>query len=170
MQMVAELMALSARTAPKGLGEDQIETKIVTGTALQTLADEMEQYGQRQQKINFDRDAKNVRQSDAILLLSLRENKVLGLHCGACGENLCTNLQERQGPEFDGPLCAWKLVDLGIALGSAVKTASMLNADNRIMYRVGVVAKKMGLIEGPIVIGVPISGYAKNIYFDRALD
>ena len=35
------------------------------------------------------------------------------------------------------------------------------------MYRIGVAARKMGLIEGELVIGVPISATGKNIYFDR---
>jgi uncharacterized ferredoxin-like protein len=35
------------------------------------------------------------------------------------------------------------------------------------MYSVGVVAKKMNLIEGNIVVGIPISVTGKSIYFDR---
>ncbi|GBF34064.1 hypothetical protein DCCM_3176 [Desulfocucumis palustris] len=35
------------------------------------------------------------------------------------------------------------------------------------MYRAGVAAKMLGMIEGPIVVGVPISAHSKNIYFDR---
>ncbi len=56
---------------------------------------------------------------------------------------------------------------MGIALGSAVKTASLLNADNRIMYRIGPVAREMGLVEADVVIGIPISATGKSIYFDR---
>lgn len=167
LQMVAELMALSARTAPKCLGQDFVEIKIVSGEDLQKLADEMEQYGRQTGKVNFDRDAAGVRQSAAVLLLSLRENKPLGLNCGACGCDRCDELNGREGSEFVGPLCAWRVLDLGVALGSAVKTASILNADNRVMYRVGVVARRMGLIGGTITIGVPIAGYSKNIFFDR---
>ncbi|MDI3312576.1 MAG: DUF2148 domain-containing protein, partial [Thermoanaerobacterium sp.] len=69
--------------------------------------------------------------------------------------------------EFDGPMCAWRLIDLGIAIGSAVKTASMLNVDNRIMYRIGISAKRLNLIDGEIVVGIPLSATGKNIYFDR---
>jgi uncharacterized ferredoxin-like protein len=35
------------------------------------------------------------------------------------------------------------------------------------MYRVGVVAKRLNIIEGEIVLGIPISARGKNIYFDR---
>jgi uncharacterized ferredoxin-like protein len=31
---------------------------------------------------------------------------------------------------FRGPLCAYRLLDIGIAIGSAEKTASLLNVDN----------------------------------------
>ncbi len=50
---------------------------------------------------------------------------------------------------------------MGIAVGSAVKVASMHNIDNRIMYRVGVLAKKTGLIDADIVIGIPLSASGK---------
>ncbi|HSW35903.1 MAG TPA: DUF2148 domain-containing protein, partial [Candidatus Limnocylindrales bacterium] len=73
----------------------------------------------------------------------------------------------KNGSEFTGPLCAWRLIDLGIALGSAVKTASLFNADNRIMYRIGVAALRKKLITGEIAIGVPLSATGKSIYFDR---
>jgi uncharacterized ferredoxin-like protein len=69
--------------------------------------------------------------------------------------------------EFRGPQCAWRLQDLGIAVGSAVKTLSMLNVDNRIMYRVGVVARKMGLFDCDVSVGIPLSATGKNIFFDR---
>ena len=167
METAAELMAVSARTAPKTAGQDYVEIKVIGGDKIEKLADEMINYGKESKKGNFDRDGENVRSSEQVLLLSLNEADVIGLDCGACGLDKCEELELKSGPEFDGPICAWRLIDLGIALGSAVKTASLLNVDNRIMYRIGVAAKKMGLIEGEIVVGVPISASGKNIYFDR---
>lgn len=167
MLMVAELMVVSARTAPKCLGQDFMGIKIVTGEDLNRLAEAMIRYGQEKEKRNFDRDGDNVRRSDAVLLLSLVDSKPLGLDCGACGHSRCADLKGTEGPEFYGPLCAWRLIDLGIALGSAVKTASLLNVDNRIMYRVGAAARTIGMIEGEVVVGIPISATSKNIYFDR---
>ena len=73
---------------------------------------------------------------------------------------------EHEG-EFQGPQCAYRLLDMGIALGSAVKTASMLNVDNRIMYRASAVAREMGLIDADYVMGIPLSATGKNIFFDR---
>ena len=60
-----------------------------------------------------------------------------------------------------------KLIDLGIALGSAVKVASDLNVDNRIMYSIGLAAKKMNLLEADEIQGIPLSIKGKNIFFDR---
>jgi len=167
VELVAELMALAARTAPKALGHDCLEVKVVTGEALAKLAEEMDRYGRETKKANFDRDADNVRRSGAVLLVALKENKVLGLNCGACGNEQCSALKMREGAEFPGPFCAWRLIDLGIALGSAARTASLLCADSRIMYRVGVAARRTGLIDGHVVLGIPVSAYSKNIYFDR---
>ena len=57
---------------------------------------------------------------------------------------------------------------MGIALGSAVKTASMLNVDNRIMYRIGTVARAMKMVDWDFVMGIPLSATGKNIFFDRS--
>ena len=57
--------------------------------------------------------------------------------------------------------------DMGIALGSAVKTASMLNVDNRIMYRIGTAARAMKMVDWDFVMGIPLSATGKNIFFDR---
>ncbi len=168
MGLVAELMAIAARTAPKTAGKDFIELKVLQGEILQQLAAAMVSYGQETNKKNFDRDAANVSDSEAVLLVGLKNAARAGLNCGACGYSRCTDLEDAcEGPEFAGPICAWRIVDLGIALGSAAKTAGILNADNRIMYRVGVVARKMGIMDAEIIIGIPISATGKNIYFDR---
>jgi uncharacterized ferredoxin-like protein len=56
---------------------------------------------------------------------------------------------------------------MGIALGSAVKMAGILNIDNRIMYRAGVVARQIKLVDWDFVMGIPLSVTGKSIYFDR---
>lgn len=168
LRRVAEMMELSARTAPKTGGRDFIVTRVVTGEDLKRLGAEMKKYGDETGKRNFDRDGRNVADSGALLLIGLRGARDAGLNCGACGNARCAELQEaRLGPEFSGPFCAWRFVDLGIALASAAKTASLLNADNRIMYRVGVLAKKLGIIDADVVVGIPLSATGKSIYYDR---
>ncbi len=169
LQIIADMMAVAARTAPKAKGEDFVEIKVLSGNDLSLLADEMIKYGESSGRPNFDRDGYNVRDSEAVLLLSLLAPVYLGLDCGACGFDTCAEMEAnfKEGPDFNGPLCAWRLVDLGIALGSAAKTASLFNADNRIMYRIGVAALRTGMIKGEIAIGIPISATGKSIYFDR---
>ena len=169
LKTVAGMMALAARTAPKAMGKDYIETKIISGRELKELAAAMIKYGEESGRPNYDRDGENVGDSDAVLLLSLKDSVYLGTNCGACGFASCAemNKQLKKGPEFSGPLCAWRIMDLGIALGSAVKTASLFNADNRIMYRIGVAALREKMIEGELAVGVPLSATGKSIYFDR---
>jgi len=55
----------------------------------------------------------------------------------------------------------------GIALGSAVKHVATHNMDNRIMYSAGVAARRMGLVDWDLAMGVPLAIGAKNIFFDR---
>ena len=168
LKTIAELMAVAARTAPKAAGQDFIKIEVLEGDVLTKLSEAMTEFGTKSDKKNFDRDARNVKDSSAVLLVGLKDAKSTGLNCGACGYDNCQKLpQPTEGPEFKGPQCAYRLIDLGIALGSAVKTASILNADNRIMYRVGVVARQLKLIDADIVIGIPISATGKNLYFDR---
>lgn len=169
VKTVAELMELAARTAPKAAGMDFIVLKVISEEEeIRALAAEMVKYRDEVGKKNFDRDGRNVAASGAVLLAGLRHARTTGLNCGACGYSTCAELVgAREGPEFSGPWCAWRLVDLGIALGSAAKTASLLNVDNRIMYRIGVVARRMGLIDADVVVGIPLAATGKNIYFDR---
>ena len=168
LRIVADMMALAARTAPKSVGKDFVVIRIIEGEAVKALAERMLAYGQQTGKKNFDRDGANVAASDVVVLIGIKDAQPLGLNCGACGVDICEMLPINTcAAEFRGPQCAYRLLDMGIALGSAVKTASILNADNRIMYRAGVVACHMGLIEADFVMGIPLSATGKSIYFDR---
>jgi uncharacterized ferredoxin-like protein len=168
---VAKLMLVSARTAPKSAGIDDILTLIVYGKEKDAIADKMEQIGEERKLEGFKRDAKNVRDSEIIILIGVRGSKSFGLNCGACGYKSCKEFEKankESGEDFLGPTCLFKALDLGIALGSAAKTASMLNVDNRIMYRIGSAARKLKMLsEGTVIIGIPISAKGKSIYFDR---
>lgn len=170
LRNVAELMYLAAKTAPKASGKDFLEIKLLERDEIESLSQGMIKYGKETGKKRFDRDAVNVSKSTIIVLIGLKDAAPGGVNCGACGFDKCEQLKPDKVFEFKGPQCAMRLLDLGIAIGSAVKTAGMLNADNRIMYRIGVVAKKIGLIEADIVMGIPLSCSGKNIYFDRFED
>jgi uncharacterized ferredoxin-like protein len=168
LRIVADLMAIAARTAPKSAGQDYVVTRIVEGEDVQALARAMLAFGERTGKRNFDRDGKNVAASDCVVLIGIKDAQPVRLDCAACGAESCNELliNSTEG-EFRGPNCAFRLLDMGIALGSAVKVASMMNVDNRIMYRAGVVAREMGLIDADYVMGIPLSATGKSIYFDR---
>lgn len=169
IDQVARFMAMSATTAPKSKGEDFVRTRILEGRSIQELAKAMAAFGERTGKKDFDRDGSGVARSQAVLLIGLEKATPLGLNCGACGFVDCKAMQDQpriQG-EFQGPICAFRHLDLGIALGSAVKTASLFNVDNRIMYRIGVVARDLGLVDWEFVMGIPLSVSGKNIFFDR---
>jgi len=167
----SRLMLVSARTAPKSGGVDDILTVIVFGREKEALAQEMDKIAEEKKIEGFTRDAKNLRDSEAAVLIGVRGTRSFGINCGACGYATCSEFDEAQkkaGRDFLGPTCIFKALDLGIALGSAVKTASLLNVDNRIMYRIGTAARRLNLLpEATVIIGIPISAKGKSIYFDR---
>lgn len=169
VDIVAQMMAVAAITAPKTKGENFVEVKIIEGEALQALANGMLAFGEKTGKKNFDRDGKNVAASDAVILIGLQGASTAGLNCGACGYAECSELlaQEPVDEEFRGPICAYRLLDMGIAMGSAVKMASLLNVDNRVMYRVGAAARQLHIVDWDFVMGIPLSVTGKSIYFDR---
>ncbi len=149
---VAELMAIAAKTAPKARGIDNIIIKVLDKKEeLEELAKTMEEMASEYGSF-LARDAKNVRDSDVVVLIGAR----------------VIDLGLKTPPHYKVDLnTVMALVNLGIALGSAVKIASMLNVDNRIMYSIGIAAQKMNIIEADYVLGIPLSAKAKNIYFDR---
>ena len=167
----AELMMMSCRTAPKSGGVDDVETLLVTGNEKDKIAAEMEKIGDERKNDGFRRDADNLKRSEGLLLVGVNGRRSFGLSCGACGHSTCQEFDAAAritGLDFEGPTCVFKSIDLGIALGSAVKMASDLNVDNRIMYRAGTAAKRLGhLSRSSVVMGIPISASGKSIYFDR---
>lgn len=175
VRFVADLMAVSARTAPKAAGQDFIEAKVLTDSEKDALGQDMIRLGKERKIEGFERDGKNVLDSDAVLLVGLLPHTGIGLDCGACGFGSCSGFEEkRKAPreetektDFGEPNCAIRLLDLGIALGSAAKMASEMNVDNRIMYRIGVSARRIGLGESNIIHGIPLSATGKSIFFDR---
>jgi uncharacterized ferredoxin-like protein len=104
--------------------------------------------------------------SDQVILIGIKDADVADLNCSACGEEACIKINTYEG-QFKGPQCALRLLDMGIAIGSAAKTAGMMNVDNRVMYRAGAIARQLDLIDADFVMGIPISATGKSVYFDR---
>lgn len=172
LMQAAKFMLLAARTAPKTAGADDIQTLVVYGEDKDAIADKMDEIAETRKIERFKRDAGNVRDSEAVILIGVTGTKNAGINCGACGYENCEEFEKSQkklGSDFIGATCLFKALDLGIALGSAVKTASLLNVDNRIMYRIGTAALKLKLLpKASAAMGIPISAKGKNIYFDRS--
>ena len=173
--MVAELMALAARTAPKGKGTDTLEICVLAKDECRNLADHLENLGKEKNIGFFIRDAKNIADADACVVIGSRGDTVAGVNCGGCGYATCTDFekawkkQKASKTPFAGPNCVVRMADLGIAIGSAVKTAQIHNVDNRIMYSAGVAARDLQILpkECTVMYVIPLSATGKNIFFDR---
>ncbi len=183
IKTVIDLIAIAVRTAPKSGGIDDIVFEDMTGLR-EEIASEMEKTGKeiavgKEDKelgeaiaLDWKSDAAAVRVSDGLVLIGVDGKKALGVNCGGCGFKDCGEfLRHRdQGPggTMPGPYCAFKLMDLGIALGSAAKTLACHNVDNRLMYKIGVAAVRLKKATAQPLVGIPLSAAGKNIYFDRS--
>jgi len=173
VKTVADLMAIAARTAPKAVGIDSIGIEVVTGKEIAKLAKEMIKIGDAMGVDFFRINGEQVKNSDACVLIGVAGRQALGANCGGCGYPTCTGMakaiktNKSSATAFAGPNCVLKISDLGIAVGSAVKTASIHNVDNRIMFSAGVAALKLGMLKGcSVAYGIPLKASGKNMYFD----
>lgn len=167
---VADLMLAAAKTAPKGSGKNTVRGFVITGTEKDKLAEKMRELSTSYDIPIFNRDANNVDQSLAVVVLGSIQ-KPFGLKaCGMCGFPTCTDMKKGHGR------CVFNVTDLGIALGSAVEIAAKNHIDNRIMYTVGRAAVKLDYFvaageengeEIEIAFGIPLYTGSKSIFFDR---
>lgn len=163
----AARMCTAARTAPKTKGIDSIHTLVLTGEEKDQLADLVVEIGQRDYGPAgsgwFERDAASLRASDAVVLIGTDRRPRGVPHCGFCGFGDCAGCQAAGGT------CAYPLIDLGIALSSAVLAASDCAVDNRMMWSVGKAAAQQPYADSDLAwIAIPLSVSGKNIYFDRS--
>lgn len=160
---VAKLMVTAARTAPKGRGIDNIETRILDGEDKDRLAVEMREIAEQTGESFFARDANNVDASPYVVMIGVRNKPNQLTNCGFCGLGTCGGAREV------GANCAFNITDLGIACGSAVAVASDNRVDSRIMFSAGKAATKIGIFPDSVRVcyGIPISISSKSPYFDR---
>lgn len=149
---VAKLMAISAKTAPKGKGIGNVQVVVLNERGeLEGLADKMDELAEEYGEF-FGRDADNIRNSIAVVLIGC--NKV--------------EFKLKKPKKWPGdPDLIMSVINLGIAIGSAVKTASIHNVDNRVMYSAAIAAQELGFIDSEVVMAIPLSAKDKSIYFDR---
>ncbi len=174
IETVINLMAASAITAPKAGGKDCLEIVALTEPDdLQQIADEMRKYAHNSSKENYwHRDAANAENAQGLLLIGLAGPVTAGYDCGGCGYKTCHDFeQKRELKDFEmgytGPHCIMRMMDIGVALSSAAKAASLLNIDNRVQQRVGAAARALGYINCEVAMGIPISISGKSIFYDR---
>src|SRR5258705_3670491 len=132
---------------------------------------------ERRETIWF-RDADVAEAVDAILFIGLRPDWYPpNYDCGACGYATCaefihaTNALRRESAEleFAGPVCNLRDIDLGIAVGSAAKTATLHSIDCRCQTRVAVAARKLGVITADHAVALSLSMTPKSVGFYRRL-
>ena len=168
IEALARQILTSARTAPKSGGRDDIVTAVAEKQDIPRILDEMKEIAKRGQRYSFfARDAKSLESSDAVLVIGVKGTN-MGLNCGACGMSCAEQAAvEKKTQDYTGPNCAFKLLDLGIALGSAAKATANLSVDARIMFSAGLAAKRLGLIDADVALAMPLSISGKSPYFDR---
>ena len=161
---VARLMAAAARTAPKGKGSDTIVTALLTADEKDRVAKRMEKIAEEEDIPFFQRDANNIYQVPAVLVIGT-SFKPLGVpHCGDCGYADCQACsQEGEGR------CNFNVIDLGIALGSAVSVAAFHRIDNRVMFSCGKAVLELGMMPADVKMAyaIPLSITSKSPFFDR---
>ena len=163
VEQIARLMSVAAITAPKTKGINDIEVKILSSKKMMNLADRMELIGKREGIEFFIRDAKNVRDSIAIVLIGARKIQAGIKNCDFCDYKNCEENKKHDS------FCTFNIIDAGIATGAAVETAAKFHVDNRVMYSVARAANESNIFPEDIkcLTGIPISVSSKNIYFDR---
>ena len=172
LRHVASLCATAAITAPKSGGQLFlkgsplfIETLWVEDVDLRRqLASWLRARGRERREAIWFRDARVCERVDGILFIGLKDWYPPVYDCGACGYATCAEFLDAtaaqtkassQKFEFAGPTCNLRDIDLGIAVGSAAKTASLNNVDCRCQTRVAV--------------ALSLSITHKAVGFDRAM-
>jgi uncharacterized ferredoxin-like protein len=183
---VAAQMAAAAITAPKSGGQlflagkpNFMETILVDDPEERTeIAAWLRSRGvERREQIWF-RDADIAEAVDAILFVGLLPQWYPpNYDCGACGYATCAEFlhatkalrDDSAELEFAGPVCNVRDIDLGIAVGSAAKTAAIHSIDCRCQTRAAVAARKLGIIRAEHAVALSLSITHKAVGFDRRM-
>jgi uncharacterized ferredoxin-like protein len=179
-------MAAAAITAPKSGGQmflagkpGFLETVVVEDATVRgELAAWMRARGRERREPIWFRDADMAEAVDAILFVGLAPNWYPpNYDCGACGYATCAEFlhatktlrNESAELEFVGPTCNLRDIDLGVAVGSAARTAAIHAIDCRCQTRVAVAARKLSLITAELAVALSLSVTHKAIGFDRRM-
>ena len=163
---LAKKISLSAITAPKARGVDNLEIRIAYGKELEQISEKLKELNQKTGQEFLLRDSNNVLQSQAVILIGSKV-KVLGLDCEYCGFDSCKEKEEK------APFapCFFNSNDLGIAIGSMCSQIADSRIDSRVMFSVGLAAKELSFLpECSTVLAIVMSVSNKNVFFDRVVN
>lgn len=185
--LAARLMINAALTAPVAGGVSHMEAELVYGQREQEeLARKIEElaYSNKVWEEMFKYEAVMVRESDAIIFLGSRmaAQNPLDAGCGMCGGKpdcsyfykeknskygLVDNTDRRSETIINGPLCSFRVHDMGYAVGSALWMASRLMVDARPFASISMAGQQLGYCrDSGMVVGIPVATLAKNPYVD----
>lgn len=151
-----------AKTAPKARGVDHLIYRLAEKDDIEALAKEIEVLGIEKDVPFFIRDSRNILPLEYILLIGAKDSTRGIPQCGFCGYENCGHKMKNIGR------CAYDLIDLGLAVGSALSLGQQLGVDSRIMYTIGKAAIRLGYLpDAAVALGIPLSMTEKNRFFDR---
>lgn len=160
----AEEMCLAAVTAPKACGKDSIACAVATGEEIAALVKEMRRIEDETEGCRpiFYRDAAQLEQCEAAVLIGARHQARGVYPCGFCGNGTCAGMAKTPGQH-----CAFDDIDLGVAVGSAAAIAADLRVDNRVMYTVGLAAMNLKMLGDGVgtIIAIPVTASNRNVFF-----
>lgn len=183
---VAKLCAVAAVTAPKSGGQlfikgakPFIETVIVEEKdVLRQLANWLRAQGEKLREPIWFRDADTSEKLDLVLFIGVADWYPPQYDCGACGYATCAEFLSARPShatatssewQFAGPVCQLRAIDLGIAVGSAAKAASMNNVDTRCQTRLAAAARHLKIIRADLAVALSMSVTHKSIFFDKKM-
>lgn len=186
LRHVAKLCAVAAMTAPKSGGQlflkgatPFIETVILDDrVTLKKAAEWLRTQGTKHREAIWFRDADIAEKLDLVLFIGLAGWYPPQYDCGACGYGTCAEFLQAKGKcsgpdatawQFNGPVCQLRALDLGIAVGSAAKAASLNNVDTRCQTRIAAAARHLEIIQSDLAVALSMSVSHKNIFFDKKM-
>jgi uncharacterized ferredoxin-like protein len=184
--MAGRLMLAAATTAPQHGGAGVMEGCLVYGDdEIEDIACKLEELSsvKKQWDEGFRREANMVRESQAVLFLGCyRSYDPFGGACGRCLGNQgdpkegtkCVKFRETpklKDAPFPGPVCSYRISDLGYCVGSALWIAGRLFIDTKPRFPVGLAGMKLGYLpRSKFIVGLPLSITPKSPFDDVLAD
>jgi uncharacterized ferredoxin-like protein len=184
--MAGRLMLAAATTAPQHGGVGVMEGCLVYGQEeIENMACKLEELSHLKRQWNelFKREANIIRECQAVLLMGcFRSYDPFGIACGRCLGNQglpkdgtkCTKFRETPkliDAPFPGPVCTYRIFDLGYSVGSALWIAARLFIDTKPRFPVGLAGMKLGYLpRSKFVVGLPLSITPKSPFDDVLAD